>query len=201
MTQQQADRQQVWQSRVDPEFRHSAPQVLRQFPEARDYNPVEEAAAIHLYVRKIIDYEARDFGNSPRDLRLPDECLRVGAGNCQEKVLLTASLLKAIHEIEVRTLGLSREDKRVGHRVLEIRFPYHPDDVCDVLDGFYDRTPHVSEPPLRYGYSHYRNQYLWMVADPGEDCLGELGHLRRLGYVVDTEGAWDWHRVDDTYEL
>jgi hypothetical protein len=187
-----------WKARVDSEFQAMSRHILRYFPEARKYNCIEKAAALHLYVYEKVDFQSRDFGNNPRDIRRPKECWK-SSGNCQEQTILLASLLKSVPELETRTKGLSHNQERsVGHRTLEVRIPYAQQHVKQTLEKFYDRTHHFDRRFLnQHWVSLKESNEVWMVADPTmSSYLGDLSSHRRKGYLIHTGDGFEWYQVN-----
>lgn len=198
-------RKSIWQSRVDTNMQRPASQILDFYPEARDHSPVEKAAAIHHHVNTEIEYEKRDFDNNPRDLRLPLECWNTGAGNCQEKSLVTASLLSGVGHYTVHTVALSREGGG-KHRILEIEFPYHYNHVSNTLWDFYKRSDTTESFSDMIAFVRGdENTYTSVIADTGSAYLGDLGHLKSMGYVVDPpdddNAVWDYYQEDSVIQI
>ena len=192
-----------WKARVDSDFQAMSHHILRYFPEARKYNCIEKAAALHLYVYKKVDFKPRDFGNNPRDIRLPKECWK-RSGNCQEQTVLLASLLKSVPELETRTKALSHNQERsVGHRTLEVRIPYALKHVKQTLEKFYDRTHHFDGKSLKQHWVRLKeSDEVWIVADPTmSSYLGDLSSHRRKGYLIDSCGGFEWFQVDSENTL
>lgn len=186
-----------WAHRIDSGLHRMSDHILQHFP-ACNGSYMDQIAALHLYVYEKVEYESRNFETSPRSLRMPRECWRRG-GNCQEQIMLLASLLKTIPEVEMRTKGLTdNEQNRIGHRILEVRIPAGPDTFKSYLKDFYDRTQHFEGEPSKMSWSIVKNKDdSWIVADPEfSSFLGDLSEHRKQGYVVDSDGSWTWHQVD-----
>lgn len=196
-------RESVWQSRVNPSMGREAHKIIDSFPEVDRYSEIELCASLHLYVRNEISYEKRGFaGGNPRDYRPPEEVWRIG-GNCGEQTILLASLMCSVGGIETRTMGLSREDNRIGHRLLEVKFLNYPDNVVDILKNFYGRTTRYTvEEPYFVWTCHPDNRYTWMIADPRMSShLGDYSSLESKGYIDDFEDTWEWYQLDSEYYL
>ena len=192
-----------WGKRVDTDLQVVSGYILQYFPSVSNRSYIKKVAALHLYVYEKVDYERRNFGNDPRDMRMPKECWR-SSGNCQEQIVLLASLLKSVPELEMRTKALSHNrESDIGHRTFEVRFPYAPEDVKEVLKNFYQKTPHFDGSAPKMSWNRVKNKNdTWIVADPTMSrCLGDLSSHRNKGYVTDTEDSWKWHQVDSKHSL
>jgi hypothetical protein len=203
MSKTQSSSENKWKARVDSDLQAMSRHILRYFPEARKYNCVEKAAALHLYVYEKVDFQSRDFDNNPRDIRRPKECWK-SSGNCQEQTILLASLLKSVPELETSTKALSHNQERsVGHRTLEVRIPYTGKYVNQKLERFYDRTNHFDGKLSRVHWTLLeKSNEILMVADPTMSrYLGDLSSQRNKGYVVNRGGSWQWYQVDSKNAL
>lgn len=194
-------REQIWQDRIDEGMKEQGREIVASFPEAHSDSLVEHAAAIHAYVYQKIESENRDFASGdPRPMRMPRETWKLKKGNCQEISILIASLLKSAWGLEVRTLGLDHPEKSVGHRILEIGIPYHPEDVSEVLEAFYNRSLHTDNFPGYCMYSEGDNR-AWFVADRNRECIGDISFLEKGGYIEDYGNGYEWCDIGDCYSI
>ncbi|WP_049996357.1 transglutaminase-like domain-containing protein [Halococcus sediminicola] len=192
---------QRWQGYLNSDLTELASKITSQYG-VNPYSPVEHAAAIHYEVNKKVDYEPRFKSSPSREMRSPLETWRVKAGNCQEKSLLTASLLSTIGGFRIRTVVLE-SDQGNKHRVLEIKIPYHPQDVCETVWNFYKESSCTGSFKDTVGFEqHPEGEYTWLIADSGTKYIGDLSHLERLGYVIEpSEGSWDFYELKEKHEL
>ena len=192
---------QSWQKYLSRNLNELAANILSRYG-VNPYSPVEHAAAIHYEVNKEVEYEPRFKSSPSREMRSPLETWRVKAGNCQEKSLLTASLLSTIRGFRIRTVVLKSDDGG-SHRILEIKIPYHPKDVCDTVWNFYKESCCTGSFKDTVGFEqHPEGEYTWLIADSGTEYIGDLSHLERMGYVFETkDGAWDYYNLQERHEL
>ena len=86
----------------------------------------------------------------------------------------------------------------VGHRILEIGIPYHPEDVSEVPEAFYNRSLHTDNFPGYCMYSEGDNR-AWFVADRNRECIGDISFLEKGGYIEDYGNGYEWCNIGDCY--
>ena len=189
----------TWKSRLDRNFSNMSDHILKYFPTVKDHCPIEKIAALHLYVYEKVDYELRE----DRDFKPPKDCWRT-SGNCQEQTVLLASLFKSIVMVEARTKSLSHnQDREYGHRTLEVKFPYHPKKVTEILEDFYSRTQHFNGSTSKFVCSHNKKAtHTWIIADPTmSNHMADTSSLEKKGYLNRNNRSWEWYKVKSTAVL
>ena len=192
---------QCWQGYLNSDLNELASDITGRYG-VNPYSPVEYAAAIHYEVNRKVDYEPRFKSSPSREMRSPLETWRVKAGNCQEKSLLTASLLSTIGGFRIRTVILESDDGG-SHRILEIKIPYHPEDVCETVWNFFKESCRTGSFKDTVGFEqHPEGEYTWLIADSGTKYIGNLSHLERMGYVFEPkDGSWGYYELKERYDL
>lgn len=195
----------TWSSQINRDLNSLAVDILNLYPEVRSHSQIEAAAAIHYHINDTIEYEERSGSNGRRDLRPPVECWNIGAGNCQEKSLLTASLLASLGPYTIHTLSLTSSEGG-KHRILEIEFCYHYSDVLEIIRDFYNRSEKTASYSDLIGFCRdHDNTYTSVIADTGSTHLGDYSNLISMGYVVDLpeheEEEWRYYQENSVFQI
>jgi len=153
----------------------------------RTNDPVEIAFYLHHYVYREVEYDDRHAES--RSIRDPLDCLDLG-GNCEEQVVLVASLL-ASKEIPIQFVELLPPNEDYGHLTLRCCITDGAKDVRAEIAELCETTPTVPDYSKVISIRIKSTNERWYYADPTMGTyLGDPSGLKNQGYI--SKYGFDW---------
>lgn len=153
------------------------------------YSTPQLAAFLHLYTYNRISYESRHYDSGSRRFRTLHDIHRNG-GNCEEKTVFLASLLRPVSGINCRFVSVKRDG--AYHLLLQLQFTRsRKTRVLRELAQFYEQSENFDGPSV--SFHHEGGRRPWLIADPEmSKYVGDISTLESKGYLTVDGNGWEW---------
>ena len=138
----------VKKHRYDPRVRYIAAMILNRYkvPE-RDY--IKEIYTLYSWVKRNIRYVGDAIGRDK--FQTPIETMKFRAGDCEDQVILLASMLESIgYKTKIVILGPTMKKNKIYHVVMQVGYPYrHPKKWINIDPSYHLFNYNFSRTPIK----------------------------------------------------
>ncbi|MFU1780234.1 hypothetical protein ACM16X_02510 [Haloarcula japonica] len=179
---------------IDPSYAQLTSEIIQSYDPVPE-NEVEAAAAVHNNLYRELEYETRWETPMGRAFRNLPDITRLG-GNCEEKGVFLASLLKPYNDIDIHLYELEAPDED-AHLTVGLQFPNRTlNEVGDILSNYYQKCSYTSPRDRFYEIMDH------LFADPDIEHIGEAGWMKDEGYFTKVgNDQYKFYKIRDAYPI